>query len=83
MAHFIPSLPEDPEAEIQWTTSSGYTYRFTNVGPGRWVVHRRDDHEFEARLSRASNYFDFWTERGNPTFTATSISLGEVFSDFL
>lgn len=71
------------EADTHWTSSSGFTYRFTNVGPGRWVVHRRNDHGFEARLSRAGSYFDFWTERGNPTFTATSISLGAVFSSFL
>ncbi|OJV93454.1 MAG: hypothetical protein BGO47_05825 [Microbacterium sp. 67-17] len=76
-------LPEEPEAAVQWTSISGYTYRFTNVGPGRWIVHRRDDHDFEARLSRADGLFDFWTERGNPSFTATSISLGEVLSKFL
>jgi hypothetical protein len=43
----------------------------------------RDDHGFEARQSRAGSYFDFWTERRNPTFTATSISLGADFSNFL
>lgn len=72
------NLPDTLAAATEWTNETGTNFRFTNVAPNEWIVHRTHDHGYVAHLRRDNNVYDFITESGNPSITATTVSLSKV-----
>lgn len=70
-------LDDHPDRVTEWS-SANHTYRFTNVAPGTWDVHRAHDIDYAAHLRRSGDMYDFEVEEGNPAATGMTISLGDL-----
>jgi hypothetical protein len=70
-------LEEHPDRVTEWR-SANHTYRFTNVAPDEWDVHRAHDIDYAAHLRRSGQFYDFEVEEGIPATTGSSLSLGDL-----
>lgn len=71
------TLDDHPDRVTEWSSANN-TYRFTNVAPDAWDVHRSHDLDYVAHLRRSGEFYDFEVEEGNPAATGRTISLSDL-----